>query len=382
MQSLRPQLMHLLESGAPEPDNADLEARPVILLAPNSHLGKMFAAGVAARLPNALAVVDDYSVEPQICGLPRWTTFEFAARAPALGNALALDFSVGHFSAAMFRAMCAQAQVECRDFVAAHGHFGLPSVFETAREYRTNTLARIDDFLALEKRLADDASRETLYGMLLFRLSYDRQRARDIMFGCAEEYFADSLAGKTFILGDREYFVDCGAHQGTIVARFLGACNWKFDGVAAFEPDRKNFKMLQKYCLLPIPNLKLVNKALSDRHETLRFVETGTMSSYVSDTGNISVDTTRLDDELDRMTFLKMDIEGFESRTLDGGARLIARHRPRMAIAAYHYATDMLDIVNTIDRLADGYHIRLRQHFNYYYDSIIYASPMRGWESA
>ena len=263
MQSLRPQLMHLLESGAPEPDNADLEARPVILLAPNSHLGKMFAAGVAARLPNALAVVDDYSVEPQICGLPRWTTFEFAARAPALGNALALDFSVGHFSAAMFRAMCAQAQVECRDFVAAHGHFGLPSVFETAREYRTNTLARIDDFLALEKRLADDASRETLYGMLLFRLSYDRQRARDIMFGCAEEYFADSLAGKTFILGDREYFVDCGAHQGTIVARFLGACNWKFDGVAAFEPDRKNFKMLQKYCLLPIPNLKLVNKTRS-----------------------------------------------------------------------------------------------------------------------
>ena len=275
MPSLLPQLMHLLESGAPEPDNTDLEDRPVILLAPNSHLGKLFAAGVAAHLPNAIAVVDDYSAEPVICGLPRWTTFEFGTRAPALGNALALDFSVGHFSAAMFRAMCARANVECRDFVAAHAHFGLLSVYESVREYRANTLARINDFLALEKRLADDASRETLYGMLLFRLSYDRQRARDIMFGPAEEYFADSHAGKTFILGDREYFVDCGAHQGTVVARFLGACDWKFDGVAAFEPDRKNFKILQKYCLLPIPNLKLVNKALSDRHETLRFVETG-----------------------------------------------------------------------------------------------------------
>jgi hypothetical protein len=50
-----------------------------------------------------------------------------------------------------------------------------------------------------------------------------------------------------------------------------------------------------------------------------------------------------------------------------------------MAIAAYHYATDMLDIVDTIDRLVDGYHIRLRQHFNYYYDYIIYASPAAGW---
>jgi FkbM family methyltransferase len=380
MHTLRPQLMRLLESGAAEPDNDDLAVRPVVLLAPNSHLGRMFVPGVVAKLPNAVAVVDDYSTEASICGLPRWTTFEFASRAPALANPLALDFSVGHFSAAMFRAMCAQAGVECRDFVAAHGQFGLPSVFETAREYRANTLARIDDFLKLETRLADQASRETLYGMLLFRLTYDRQRARDIMFGSAEEYFADSASGKTFVLGEKEFFVDCGAHQGTIVARFLGASGWKFDGIAAFEPDRKNFRQLQKYCLLPIPNLKLVNKALSDRHETLRFVETGTMSSYVSDAGNISVETTRLDDELDRMTFLKMDIEGFESRTLEGGATLIARHRPRMAIAAYHYATDMLDIVDTIDRLVDGYHIRLRQHFNYYYDSIIYASPAAGWE--
>ena len=104
MPSLRLRLMRFLESGAPEPDNTDLESRPVILLAPNSHLGKLFASGVAARLPNAVAVVDDTSAETVICGLPRWTTFEFGARAPALGNALALNFSVSQFLAAMFRA--------------------------------------------------------------------------------------------------------------------------------------------------------------------------------------------------------------------------------------------------------------------------------------
>ena len=83
---------------------------------------------------------------------------------------------------------------------------------------------------------------------------------------------------------------------------------------------------------------------------------------------------------METIDLLKMDIEGYEARTLRGGANLIQKFRPRMAIAAYHYATDMLDIVNTIDELAPGYCIRLRQHFNFYYDSILYASPATGWE--
>lgn len=382
MADLRSKLLDLLAQGAPDPDYTDLLTRPVFLLAPRSHLGKLFTEGVIAQIPNVVAVVDDLSTESTLFGLPRLSVHEFTSRAGQYRNALALDFSVGTFSAALFKRVCLEAGVECRDFVTAHAQFGLPSVFESAREYRANTLARIDDFLALEKRLADQASRDTLYGMLLFRLTYNRENIRDIFFGTADEYFSDSKSGKTFVLGDNEYFCDCGAHQGTIVARFLGANNWKYDGIAAFEPDRKNFKALQKMCLLPLQNLKLVNKALSDRHETLRFVETGTMSSYVSDQGNISVETTRLDDELDRLTFLKMDIEGYEARTLNGAASLITKHRPRMAIASYHYATDMLNIVDTIDKLSPGYTIRLRQHFNFYYDSIIYASPAPGWEPA
>ncbi len=63
------------------------------------------------------------------------------------------------------------------------------------------------DFLALEKRLADQASRDTLYGMLLFRLTYNRANIRDIFFGTSDEYFSDSKFGKTFILGENEYWL-------------------------------------------------------------------------------------------------------------------------------------------------------------------------------
>ena len=47
---------------------------------------------------------------------------------------------------------------------------------------------------------------------------------------------------------------------------------------------------------------------------------------------------------IDAATFIKMDLEGFEQRALRGAARLIRECRPRMAITAYHYADDLLDL--------------------------------------
>lgn len=47
-----------------------------------------------------------------------------------------------------------------------------------------------------------------------------------------------------------------------------------------------------------------------------------------------------------------------------------------MAICVYHYAQDLLDIVEQLDKLVEGYHFRLRQHSpGHYYDLVLYASP-------
>lgn len=96
--------------------------------------------------------------------------------------------------------------------------------------------------------------------------------------------------------------------------------------------------------------------------------------------GDISI--TRLDDVMEEVTFIKMDLEGFESRALNGAARLIESCWPRMAITGYHYADDLLDIAQTIRNLAPDYTLPLRHHSNYYYDSILYAAPRDDPESA
>jgi hypothetical protein len=101
------------------------------------------------------------------------------------------------------------------------------------------------------------------------------------------------------------------------------------------------------------------------------------MGSHVDVRENVGegeTPVTRLDDAVERATFIKMDLEGFETRALKGAARLVRECLPRLAITGYHYADDLLDIVQTIHGLRPDYCFRLRHHSNYYYDSILYAT--------
>lgn len=278
--------------------------------------------------------------------------------------------------------LCRRASIPKEDCVIAQAQLGMVSVYETVGDYRLKTLERLDDFLRLADRFADHHSRATLYANLLFRLTYDRSYMLQTWANPIEEYFSSYAAPSTFRLGSQEHYCDCGAFQGPIVSKFLGATNYHYKSITAFEPDRANFEVLERISALPLENFRPVNKAVSSRKQTLRFMETGTVSSYVSAAGTATVQTTKLDDELEKLTFLKMDVEGFESKTLQGASRLITNQRPRIAACVYHYAHDLLDVVSQLDKSVDDYHLRLRQHNgSYYYDLILYASPITGVEA-
>jgi len=353
--------------------------RPVFLLAPNSNLGRLFVPMLVRCLPRAIAAIDDQSSEDSICGLPRWSAYKLVSLAAAYPDAVALDFSVSGFASAMFHAVCREANIEKRDFVSALAEYDLPAVYETVGEMRSKTLSGIERFLGILPRLADDLSRVTLLSALLLRLTYDRAPLRNSLVAAEDEYFSSSPVGSTFRLRHDEVFCDAGAHVGTMVAKFLAATNWRYRAIHAFEPDSINYKSLRKFCLLPVHDFRIRNRALSDRTETLTFAETGTMGSHISSQGGTQCKSVTLDDELESLTFLKMDVEGFEARALRGATRLIQTCKPRIAVTAYHYANDLLDIVATLEQSYQGYELRLRQHYNYYYDTVLYACPPGNW---
>jgi hypothetical protein len=73
------------------------------------------------------------------------------------------------------------------------------------------------------------------------------------------------------------------------------------------------------------------------------------------------------------LSLIKLDIEGAEIPALLGAAATIAQHKPKLAIAAYHNAEDLITIPETILRFRDDYVFKLRHHSTYHNDTVIYA---------
>ena len=378
--ALRRTLLDLLDKSCPPPELPDIAIRPVFILAPESELGKRFVPGVLAKLTNPVAVVDDLSSAKTMYGLPRWSAFQFLQKAQTVPGAIAIDFSASRFAGALFERLAKQAGVERVDFVRAHAAFDLPGVFESVPATRAITLAGIERFLSLETRFADELSLATLYSVLLLRLAYDRAPLRDVLLGGDDEYFSSSPTGQTFRLGANEAFCDLGAHIGLVTCKFLSATRWDYRAIHVYEPDRISYRSLSKLRLLPLHDFRLRNRAASDKLETLSFVESGSANSYISSSGDSTCETVRLDDEIESLSFIKMDIEGFETRALRGARRIVSTFSPRMAITAYHYPLDLPDIVDTLDEIRPGYVLRLRQHYNFHYDTVLYASPRDSWD--
>lgn len=356
-----------------------LRHRPLVVFGPRSSLGMMHIKGLITKGANCILAVDDYCESAEIEGIPVCNSKDFLQKAGSLKEAVAIDFTQTPYARALYRQLAHHAGMEYHDLLKLLAAFEAAGVYEAVPIYRQRTLALADDWLKLADRLADNHSRETLYALLLQRIEYNRDWLDGIMIGGRDEYFGSSSNSDTFSLGNREHFIDGGAHRGTIITRMLATTNWRYAGIHAFEPDRENFAALSNLTPVPLPNLQLHNAALSEHAETLRFNETGTMGSRISDQGSVTVPCLRLDDVVEQATFIKLDVEGFEARTLRGASSLISSQRPRMAIASYHYAHDLLEITATIDAIAPDYRFFLRHHFGYFYDTILYATPRDDW---
>ncbi|MGN6704255.1 MAG: FkbM family methyltransferase [Burkholderiaceae bacterium] len=377
--SLRARLLQAFASDdAPALAHA-LRDRRIVIFGPQSTLGLAHLRHLVDTGANIVLAVDDYCKSPQLHGVPVVGSAAFVAGAARVAGAVLADFSMQPYGQALCRLLGASAGLDVIDALPLLGAYDAASVYETRPDYRSRTRARADDWLALADRLADDFSRETLYALLLQRLEYDRGFVAPVNIGGRDEYFGQPGSSATFVMGSREHFVDCGAHRGTIVQKLLGCTGGAYASIQAFEPDAASHAALQWLTPVPLRDFHAHRCAVGERSETLRFAETGTMGSHVSAAGNVEVRAVALDDCLDRATFIKMDVEGFEAKALRGAARLLREERPRLAVASYHYAHDLLEIAGTIDTLAPGYTLRLRHHISYFYDSILYASPREDW---
>ncbi len=163
--------------------------------------------------------------------------------------------------------------------------------------------------------------------------------------------------------------LDCGANVGLFTRKAL-ARGARL--VVAIEPAPQNLRCLRRNLAREIEQGRVIvyPKGVWDREDmlTLRInpANTAAASFVMGANGWESITrvplTTidRLVEELNlpRVDYIKMDIEGAETRALHGAAGTLKRWRPRLAISAYHLPDDPRTIPAAVHSAQPDYRMR------------------------
>lgn len=248
---------------------------------------------------------------------------------------------------------------------------------------RDNRIYRIHDynsrvFLQRLEKLED--SFEDIKSKRYFKIVRDACERKQFQPAFQELYCDEPQYFLTSIIKflDGLTFLDAGAFIGdTLVeAEKLGI---HFSHAYSFEADADNYKVLlrniEQIRSFPVTS---ENLALWDS-ETELFLKSDRFNTYcVRDEDSerrvktVSVDSYFAERQLG---FVKMDIEGAESKALAGGIHVFKLQRPIFAIYIYHSLDDVASIPEMMMREMKDYHWLVRSHAYTYSEIILYGIP-------
>lgn len=191
----------------------------------------------------------------------------------------------------------------------------------------------------------------------------------------SEQYFDPVLH-----FGKDEVFVDGGCCDFGTSEMFLekiresgGSCRRLY----AFEPDEANYKKCEdKIKRAGLDNALLMCAGLWSEDTYVRFCALGNGSSRIltadgEDAGKVKV--VALDSCVgEKVTFIKLDVEGAELAALQGAKNILLRDRPKLAICIYHKKEDLWEIPSYIKTLAPEYKLYVRHYSNYGDETVLY----------
>ena len=244
---------------------------------------------------------------------------------------------------------------------------------EPETDYLDDLYANRNRYQSLFMAAADTQSRNVLSAVMVHRLTLETAPLTAVVERGHPQWFDPAFLPRT----DRDVFVDGGAYDGDTAIGYVEARGPGYQHVHAFELDPDVAARAMKRTV-SLPNVTIHNCGLSDREDMVTFRKTGGTDGAVGlgDVGEQRVALRTIDGTItERITFLKLDVEGEEARTIDGGRRHIVEDRPTLAIALYHKAHDLWDIPRRILDLCQGYRLYFRHYTDIAYETVVYAIP-------
>ena len=221
-----------------------------------------------------------------------------------------------------------------------------------------------NDFASLYNKLEDYRSKQVLYGILNYWYNNNFSNldiARENNF---RQYFDLDLI-KT---NSEEVFVDVGAYTGDTILSYINYFG-KYKKIYGYEITEDSIKIMQNN-LKDYPNIIIKRNALGSVYKEFYIAsnETSASANKITDIGNNKVTSVTLDDDIkEKVTLIKMDIEGSEEQALIGAINHIKKDTPKLLIAVYHNHDDLWKLHKLINTINDNYTFYLRYFGNRYY---------------
>lgn len=148
-----------------------------------------------------------------------------------------------------------------------------------------------------------------------------------------------------------------------------------------FEPDPVGFvEASDKLQNLELNNIELLPLGLWKGKDTLHFKSIG-QGSFVTQgpqENTIACEMTSVDDfvkenGVERVDFLKLDVEGSEFNAIRGAIKTIVQHKPKLAISIYHLPQDIYVLPKLIKQIGPEYKFYMGHHQPCLHETILYA---------
>lgn len=174
---------------------------------------------------------------------------------------------------------------------------------------------------------------------------------------------------------ENEIFIDGGCYDGISSLGFASWSNNNYKKIYAFEPDKRNaIKCREQFEKNNIRDIIVYSYALTSKKKKINFNMNGSVFSGADEFTDTRVDGVDLDTVIsEKVTFIKLDIEGGELDALQGMKRHIENEHPKLAISIYHKQEDIIKIPLFLLGINPNYKLYLRHYSIGRVDTVLYA---------
>ena len=220
----------------------------------------------------------------------------------------------------------------------------------------------LNDLIWLYENLEDCRSKKTLFAILNNLYQFDFFTLKHSIETTYPHYFDLDIISAN----DDEVFVDLGAYTGDTIQEYLTYFDNKYKKIYAYEITKESLHIMKKN-LAKEKNIKYSSKAIIDSKKELHILKSKVDNSanQINLKGTDKIKATSLDlDIKEKITMIKMDIEGSEYQALLGSKKHIQNDKPKLLISVYHNHEDLYRIPKLIKKFEPNYKFYLRYYGN------------------